>query len=119
MSGRCLIVEDDVMFVEIFQRILRRFTCDGPVARTAAEAIVALKKHDFDVVLLDLRLAGSDGGTVLEFVRRSKPHMLGCIIAVTNYPVMARALAPDVPLIDKGNLTALPERLNMLLGKRQ
>ncbi|HEX8152162.1 MAG TPA: response regulator, partial [Thermoanaerobaculia bacterium] len=93
MSGRSLIVEDDVMFVEIFQRILRRFACDGPVAGNVAEAIAALQKHDYDVVLLDLRLQDSDGENVLDYIRRSKPHLIANVIAVSSSPVMARTLA--------------------------
>jgi CheY-like chemotaxis protein len=113
---RALIVDDDPMFVIILTRILSRFELTIDTCGSAQEAIRSLQGRDYDLVLLDLRLTGSDGGTVIEYLKRAKPHTLPHTIVLTSFPVVARAFAPDIPMIDKGNLSALPERVGMMLG---
>lgn len=115
---RCaLIIEDDVLFAEIFTRLLRQHSCEPLIVTNAADAIYALQQRDYDIVILDMRLAGSDGGMVVDYVKRSKPHVLARMIAATSHPVVAQALAPEIAVVDKGNIVSLGERIAQLMGR--
>lgn len=118
MSRCALIVEDDHLFAEIFSRLLRQYDCEPLIVASAADAIYALQQRDYDAVILDIRLAGSDGGMVVDYVKRSKPHMLARMLAATSHPVVAHALAPEIAIIDKGNMSLLASKLANLLGNQ-
>lgn len=116
MLRRVLIVDDDSMYREILGRIARSLDLDATEAADVNAAIEVLRARDFDVILLDLRLGGdTDGGQVLEFLRRTKRHLLPRVLCVTGSPEMINKVALDVPCIDKGNLDTLGEKIRSLL----
>ena len=113
--ARCLIVDDDALFREILERVVAPFGLDVSTAGTAAGAIEHLQRRDFAVIFLDLHLAGSDVSAVVDYIRRVKPHALSRVIAVTSHPSRALSLAPDVPVVDKGSIETLRQRVAALL----
>lgn len=116
MLRRALIIDDDPMYREILGRIVRGIDLDPSEAADANAAVELLRARDFDVILLDLQLAGgTDGGQVLDFLRRTKPHLLPRVLCVTGSPEMIHKVALDVPCIDKGNLETLGEKVRSLL----
>ncbi len=72
--GDCvLLVEDEASISEPFSRALAREGFLPVVASTAAEARVALRERDPDIVLLDLMLPDADGRDLARELRADSP----------------------------------------------
>ena len=74
-SLRCLIVEDQLMFLELLQRLLERQPGLEVVATasTVAAGVAACRLHRPDLLILDLTLADGDGLPVLASVGQWSP----------------------------------------------
>ncbi|MER6251614.1 response regulator transcription factor [Streptomyces sp. NPDC001584] len=91
---RVLIVDDELLLRTCMQQILESepdiqvpVTCDGP------EAVAAVAVHRPDVVLLDLRMPGTDGLTVLEALRAAQdPPAVAVLTTFSADEDVARAL---------------------------
>lgn len=65
-----LLVEDNLWDADQIQRVVDEYSAFTCVAVTGREAVECLKKSDFDIVLLDLRLnADMDGNDVLRWMK--------------------------------------------------
>ncbi len=86
-----LLVEDDLSLIEGLEYSLSRngFTTD--VKRTAKEALAALERGQYDLILLDLTLPDGNGFSICKAVRQWS----------------------DVPIIF---LTAADEEVNIVMG---
>lgn len=83
---KILIVEDDA----ITQLVLSKFLMqdfDLAIASTGEEALVMIKKHQFDLIIMDisLRFNGWDGSKTLKFIRKISNYKNVPIIAQTAY----------------------------------
>ncbi|MFA5802266.1 MAG: response regulator [Thermoleophilia bacterium] len=69
-----LVIDDEVDFVDTMLKRLRRkgVYCDG--AYTGVGAMSKMKDRDYDVVLLDMRLADEDGNEVLRELKDISPE---------------------------------------------
>lgn len=112
--NRCLIIDDDPVFVEILSRIVKPYDLDVDHAGDAPSAIQAILAHEYDLIFLDLHLAGSPGSAVVDHIRRVKPHSIARMIAVTGSPGAQRF--GDIPVVDKGNVATLAARVRELLA---
>ncbi|WP_327736518.1 response regulator transcription factor [Streptomyces nojiriensis] len=91
---RVVIVDDELLLRTCMQQILESepdiqvpVTCDGP------EAVAAVAVHRPDVVLLDLRMPGTDGLTVLEALRAAPdPPAIAVLTTFSADEDVARAL---------------------------
>ena len=81
---RILIVEDETVVRESVRDWLVEDGYDVDVAESGEEALEKIKKEEFGVVVLDLRLPGIDGLQVFEEAKELKPETKGVII--TAYP---------------------------------
>jgi DNA-binding NarL/FixJ family response regulator len=74
-SLRCLIVEDQLMFLELLQRLLERQPGLEVVATasTVAAGVAACRLHRPDLLILDLTLADGDGLPVLASLGQWSP----------------------------------------------
>ena len=54
------------------------------VAWNGVEALLALEQHRFDLVLLDLRMPGMDGMSVLRTIKQKWPETQ--VVVITGYP---------------------------------
>jgi DNA-binding response OmpR family regulator len=61
---RVLIVEDEAEVADLLQRTLQQAAWAADVARTGADALVALALNDYDLAILDLGLPDGDGAEV-------------------------------------------------------
>jgi DNA-binding NtrC family response regulator len=79
-----LIVEDE----QSMRESLREWLIDGgyevETAKTGEEGLKILSDHDVDLVLLDLRLPGKDGISVLKEAKTIRPQLK--VIIITAYP---------------------------------
>ena len=88
---RVLFVDDEPAIRTTMQLVFKKEGFDVTVASTVKEALDAIAKQDFDVLLSDLNIGQpGDGFTVVSAMRRSQPKALTLII--TGYPDFETAL---------------------------
>lgn len=85
-----LLVEDDPQQQQLIEGILRSEDHKVSACSSVEEAILALKKHAFDVVFSDWKLGELSGMDLLNYVRRNQP-VLGFAIA-TAYGTISHAV---------------------------
>jgi CheY-like chemotaxis protein len=78
-----LIVDDEAILRESLSDYLKE-TYRVVTAGTGEEALALIEKHDFDVLVIDVRLPGKTGLQVLREMRESKPYIRS--IVMTAYP---------------------------------
>jgi signal transduction histidine kinase/CheY-like chemotaxis protein len=96
-AGGILVVEDDADVRDVLQKLLEEEDYRVATASSADEAIASLKQSAPAMVLLDLRLAGSDGRTVLHHIRSTK--------TLSQIPVYVISGASDVGQLTMGQGT--------------
>lgn len=89
--GKVLIVDDDEVVRLSYQRSLQAANCnvDIEAAVNGEDALEALENKPFDVVLLDLRMPGMDGMSVLKSIKRDWPA--SGVVVITGYPTVESA----------------------------
>ena len=80
---RLLIVDDEVGFVNILTKRLSRRNMEVTSAYTGTEAIQILRKQDFDVAVLDLKMEEMDGIEVLKIFKKMDPRLV--VIMLTGH----------------------------------
>jgi DNA-binding NtrC family response regulator len=88
---KVLVVDDDEVVRLSYQRSLQAANCNVEVdaALNGEEALEALEHKRFDVVLLDLRMPGLDGMSVLKSIKRDWPA--SGVVVITGYPTIESA----------------------------
>ncbi|MGB8706886.1 MAG: response regulator [Dehalococcoidia bacterium] len=81
---KILLVEDETVLREALQEWLVGDGYDVEVAVSGEAAVERIKKEEFGVIVLDLRLPGIDGLRVFEEAKDVNPEIKGVII--TAYP---------------------------------
>ena len=89
---RILVAEDNPFNQQLVEHLLRRKGHDLRVASDGREALAALERDRFDLMLLDVHMPGYDGFQVIEALRRREQATGGHlpVIALT-----ARAMRSD------------------------
>lgn len=83
-SLRILVAEDTQLMADILAVYLRKDGHDVTVVVNGAEAVAALDRHTFDVVLMDVQMPVMDGITATKTIRsRAGAHARIPIVAVT------------------------------------
>ena len=88
-SGNILVVDDEKVIRDGCQDILRKDYYVECI-ETGREAINALAKDLFHLVLLDLKLPDIDGMQVLEKIKKENPHVE--VIVITAYATIESAV---------------------------
>jgi DNA-binding NtrC family response regulator len=70
-----LLVDDEVGFVEVLSKRIIRRGMSVTAASSGSEAIQALRRRDFDVAVLDLKMEDMDGIEVLKIFKKMAPAM--------------------------------------------
>ena len=81
---RILVIDDEP---RILAFLARGLAADGYTADTAdngSDALRALRRHDYDLVLLDLLLPGVDGLSVLGAINRIRPELPVVIVSARS-----------------------------------
>jgi len=74
-SINLLLVDDEEGYVSVLSKRLSRRNIHATVALSGTEAIQSLRKQDFDVAVLDLKMEDMDGIEVLKIFKKVCPHM--------------------------------------------
>lgn len=81
---KVLVVDDEQLICELLQSALRASGYDVTTVGTGEEALDRSRDETFAVALLDIRLPGMDGVSVLEHLQR-RPRR-PAVILMTGYP---------------------------------
>lgn len=84
-----LIVDDDAVVRRSFSRVLSGAHCRTASVVDGEDAMRAMARERFDVVLLDLRMPGADGITVLKAIKARWPESE--VVVITGYPSVETA----------------------------
>ena len=72
---RVLFVDDEVGFVDVVAKRMAKRKIDVTKSYGGAQALQALRKSDFDVVVLDLKMEDMDGIEVLKILKKMAPDL--------------------------------------------
>jgi len=86
---KILVVDDDEVVRRSHLRSLSGINCSAQGVWNGAEALRAMERDAFDVVLLDLRMPGMDGMSVLKKMKEKWPESE--VIIITGYPSVETA----------------------------
>jgi len=81
---KVLIVDDEEIVCLSYLRSLTGAHCNVEVAWNGVEALLAMERRRFDLVLLDLSMPGMDGMTVLKTIKQKWPETQ--VVVITGYP---------------------------------
>lgn len=84
MTKSVLIVEDDSLLAEVYQRSMAAAGIKSVVASTKAEVLDSFVPRETSLVILDIVLSDSNGFEVLKVIRKQPGASLVPIIIVTG-----------------------------------
>ena len=122
--GRILVVEDDDSTRSSLIRALRLLGHTLSAARDGDEAVELLRANSYDLVLLDIRLRGQDGYSVLKFLRsetrlQSLPVLMTSALDQVIHTVRSIEAGADDFLPKPVDHVLLRARVGSLLQRRQ
>ena len=89
-----LVIDDEATIRLLFKESLENLGHTAVTAKTGSEGLELVKRRDFALVFLDLKMPGMDGAELFRQIKTIKPNLPVTII--TGYPdsdMMARAMA--------------------------
>ena len=116
---RLLLVDDEVGYVEVLSKRLTYRGFDVTATTSGAEAIRELRKRDFDLAVVDLKMEDMDGVEVLKVLKSMDPALHVIILTGHGSERAAReGLAHGAfdYLIKPIGLDPLIERIRAALG---
>lgn len=84
MRSRVLIIDDEEAIRTAVQRFLNRNGLDVDTAAGGDEAIRLLGEIPYDVAIIDLRMPGTDGFAVLDWMRSHVPGIVPMVLSGTS-----------------------------------
>jgi DNA-binding response OmpR family regulator len=90
MSSKILIIDDDPKLLESLAEVLREEGYQVGTSVTGEEGLSALKRENFDLVLLDIRLPGMDGEVVMREIHNY--HLGTEMIIISGYGSLESAI---------------------------
>lgn len=98
-AGRILIVDDEPRICSFIGRALAAASYQSDTAGSGAEALAAVTRNRYDLIILDLLMPGPDGGQVLPDLLSARPGqqvmVLSCVSDVTTKVTMLDLGAQD------------------------
>jgi DNA-binding NtrC family response regulator len=86
---KILVVDDEEVVRLSYLRALAGESCKVELVRNGSDALRLMGQHPFDVVLLDQRMPGMDGMSVLKTIKEKWPESE--VIMITGYPAIESA----------------------------
>lgn len=72
---RVLLVDDEKGYLNVLANRLKRRSINATKAFSGPHALQILRRHDFDVVVLDLKMEDLDGIEVLKILKKMAPEL--------------------------------------------
>jgi len=79
-----LVVDDEEVVCRAYLRALTAAHCNVEAVRDGKGALDVMEQRAFDVVMLDLRMPGRDGMSVLRTIKEKWPESE--VVVITGYP---------------------------------
>lgn len=79
-----LLIDDDDFIVDVVRQSVGPVVSSLEVAKDGVDALEILKRKEFDILLLDLKMPRMNGITLINHLRDLKPHLLGRTIVITG-----------------------------------
>jgi two-component system, cell cycle sensor histidine kinase and response regulator CckA len=98
-SASVLVIDDEPVVLDLFQRVLAEKGLSTRLARNAEEALALLEREEFGCVLADKNLPGLNGIEVLRRVRQTQPYC-ACIIMTAYASTQSAVEALRIGAID-------------------
>lgn len=98
VGKRVLVVDDDPEIAELVAEVLESRGYAVATVASAEEALEAMGRNPFDLVISDLHLSGSSGAMLAGDIAREWPALARRVILLTGDP---SALDGDVPYLQK------------------
>jgi len=102
-ARRVLVVDDEAIVVNSIRKILTRKGYAIEEAFTCKDALAQVFTHDFDLVLLDMKMSDGNGLEVLQRIKAKRPDLR--VVIVTGYASVDTA----VEAIKKGASNYMPK----------
>jgi len=93
VKARVLVIDDEEMILSLFKETLEEQGHTVITADTSAKGLAYVMRQNFDLILLDLKMSGTDGAEILREMRGIKDRLP--VVIVTGYPdseMMERAM---------------------------
>ena len=119
---KALVVDDDKIFMEKLGEFLKiGFNCDVTLTSNGSNAISKLDHDDYHILLLDLKMPGVDGFTVLAHAKKVNPRIIVIAISGIVDPVITKRVeeAGAWYMVKPIQLKALEFVLKDLIRKNQ
>jgi len=119
---RLLLVDDEVGYLEVLCKRLKKRDFDVTTAYSAADAIRAVRDHDFDVAVVDLKMEDMDGIELLKILKQMLPAMQVIMLTGHGSERAARngiSLGAFDYLLKPIDLEALLERVLAAAGRER
>jgi DNA-binding response OmpR family regulator len=119
---RLLVVDDEVGYLEVLSKRLRRRGFDVTASRSAAEAIRAVRDRDFEAAVVDLKMEDMDGIELLKILRQMLPAIKVIMVTGHGSERAARdglALGAFDYLMKPVDLELLVARITAALGRSE
>ena len=81
---RILVVDDDAIVIKSCKRILEAEGFEVSTVPNAEEALDAIRKYDFDLLLIDVKMPKHDGMYLMKELKKELPDVP--TIAMSGYP---------------------------------
>lgn len=104
MAKRILFVDDESMVLTGLQRSLRPMRAEWEMVFAAGgdEALAAIDKQTFDIIVTDMRMPGMDGAQLLEEVQKRSPQTLRMVLSgQSDRETILRSVNPAHQFISK------------------
>ena len=85
LTHRVLVADDDPSIRQLLCTIIRRERFEVDCVADGAEAIAALKRHPYPVVLLDLMMPRVSGFDVIEYLKQNPLPVKPIVLVITAY----------------------------------
>lgn len=118
-----IVIDDDPLQRDIISEMLERNAVSCKVCATASDVVKAMRERDYDILLTDINMPGTDGFALLELLRKSN---IGNSRTIPVVAMTARDDDETRPLIQCGfsgcifkpfSMQELLERISIIMAK--
>jgi putative two-component system response regulator len=121
-KAKILVVDDEVYIQEILKSTLEDAGYECVAVSDAESALTVLASHNFDIALLDVRMAGKQGTELLQDIKKSYPEIVVLMITAidsTNTVIKSMRLGAYDYIVKPFILDQVLISVNRALDKRR